>query len=196
MTDPRKPYADALRSAGLDFNRPGVVSAFDAMLDKAGVPREGQVPAYKIGPKGLDLIKRFEGLSLTAYPDPGSGGKPWTIGVGTTVYPDGRHVKPGDKITETQADEYLRHDVARFEKAVSRLLPKTTPEQFDALVSFAYNVGEGALEQSTLRRLHNAGDYDGAAAQFARWNKAAGRVLNGLVKRRAAEAALYKAGKP
>lgn len=193
MSDPRKPYADALRDAGLDFNRPGVVAAFDALLDKAGVPRAGGLTTSDAG---IQLIKRFEGLELRAYPDPGTGGKPWTIGIGTTVYPSGQAVKPGDVITEAQAEEYLRHDLARFEAAVREHAPATTQAQFDALVSFAYNVGEGALAKSTLLKKHNAGDYDGAAREFGRWNRAAGKVLAGLTRRRAAEAQLYRAGTP
>lgn len=157
----------------------------------------------KTSAAGIALIKEFEGLELKAYPDPGSGGDPWTIGIGTTVYPNGTKVQPGDVCTEAQAEDYLRHDLAKFEAAVVRLTRgKATQGQFDALVSFCYNVGadedsdtiaEG-LGDSTLLRKHNAGDYDGAALEFAKWNKAAGKVLRGLTKRRAAEAALYRSG--
>lgn len=169
------------------------VDAMDEFLDrfgpKGGTPRTAS-------PDGIALLNRFEGLRLQAYPDPGTGGKPWTIGIGTTVYPDGRGVKAGDTITEAQAEEYLRHDLARFEAAVNKLTGGvTTQPQFDALVSFAYNVGEEALRTSTLLRLHNEGNYSAAAGQFARWNKAAGHVLPGLTKRRAAEAALYRGWK-
>lgn len=151
----------------------------------------------KTSAAGIALIKQFEGLRLKAYPDPGSGGEPWTIGIGTTVYPDGRKVRPGDTITEAQAEDFLRHDLARFEAAVSKLVGENaTQGQFDALVSFAYNVGPEALRTSTLLRLHNAGDYAGAAGQFARWSKAAGKTLPGLVRRRAAEAALYRSDTP
>lgn len=175
MSDPRKPYADALRDAGLDFNRPGVVSAFDALLDKAGVPRAGGLTTSDAG---IDLIKRFEGLELRAYPDPGTGGKPWTIGIGTTVYPSGQAVKAGDVITEAQAEQYLRHDLARFEEAVNKLTGGVaTQGQFDALVSLAYNIGETALKHSTLLRLHNEGDYAAAANQFQKWVLAGGKKL-------------------
>ncbi len=145
--------------------------------------------ARKTSADGRALIKSFEGERLTAYADPATGGDPWTIGVGHT----GPEVKRGLKITSAQSDAYLAADLARFEKAVNRLAPNTTQNQFDALVSFAFNVGERNLETSTLRRLHNAGDYAGAQAQFARWNKAAGKVMAGLTRRRAAEAALYGA---
>ena len=140
----------------------------------------------QISKAGLDLIKQFEGLYLQAYRCPA--GVP-TIGYGHTA-----GVAMGQTITQQQADDYLRRDVRMFERAVERLVKvPLTQGQFDALVSFAFNLGEGALAQSTLLRLLNAGDYAGAAAQFDRWNKAGGRVLPGLVRRRAAERALFEA---
>ena len=140
----------------------------------------------QISKAGLDLIKQFEGLYLKAYRCPA--GVP-TIGYGHTA-----GVAMGQTITQQQADDYLRRDVRQFERAVARLVSvPLTQGQFDALVSFAFNLGEGALAQSTLLRLLNAGDYAGAAAQFDRWNKAGGRVLPGLVRRRAAERALFEA---
>lgn len=140
----------------------------------------------QISKAGLDLIKKFEGLYLKAYRCPA--GVP-TIGYGHTA-----GVAMGQTITQQQADDYLRRDVRQFERAVARLVTvPLTQGQFDALVSFAFNLGEGALAQSTLLRLLNAGDYAGAAAQFDRWNKAGGRVLPGLVRRRAAERALFEA---
>lgn len=140
----------------------------------------------QISKAGLDLIKNFEGLYLKAYRCPA--GIP-TIGYGHTA-----GVAMGQTITQQQADDYLRRDVRQFERAVARLVTvPLTQGQFDALVSFAFNLGEGALAQSTLLRLLNAGDYAGAAAQFDRWNKAGGRVLPGLVRRRAAERALFEA---
>ena len=140
----------------------------------------------QISKAGLDLIKQFEGLYLKAYRCPA--GVP-TIGYGHTA-----GVAMGQTITQQQADDYLRRDVRQFERAVARLVSvPLTQGQFDALVSFAFNLGEGALAQSTLLRLLNAGDYAGAAAQFDRWNKADGRVLPGLVRRRAAERALFEA---
>lgn len=140
----------------------------------------------QISKAGLDLIKQFEGLYLKAYRCPA--GVP-TIGYGHTA-----GVAMGQTITQQQADDYLRRDVRQFERAVSRLVTVPLAQgQFDALVSFSFNLGEGALAQSTLLRLLNAGDYAGAAAQFDRWNKAGGRVLPGLVRRRAAERALFEA---
>lgn len=136
------------------------------------------------GKAGIDLIKHFEGLRLKSYLCPA---KVWTIGYGST----GKDIGPGMVWSEQQAEDRLRHDLGRFEKAVRRLAPKTTQSQFDALVAFAFNIGEGALAKSTLLKLHNAGDYAGAQKQFARWNRAGGKVLAGLTRRRAAEATLY-----
>jgi GH24 family phage-related lysozyme (muramidase) len=151
-----------------------------------------------LGPSqsAIDLIKQFEGCArkqpdgtYAAYPDPGSGGDPWTIGWGTT----GADVKKGAVWTQQQCDDRLAGDVARFGTKVAALVggAATTQPQFDAMVSFAYNLGIGNLASSTLLRKHKAGDYKGAAAEFGKWTKAAGKVLPGLVKRRAAEAALY-----
>ncbi len=135
--------------------------------------------------KGLDLIKSFEGLRLSAYKCPAD---VWTIGYGTTA-----GVKPGQTITKERAEELLRDDVKRFEGQVLRLVKvPLTQGQFDALVSFTYNLGAANLGNSTLLRLLNAGDYKGAAAQFDRWTKAGGKELPGLVKRRAAERALFE----
>lgn len=140
----------------------------------------------QISKAGLDLIKQFEGLYLKAYRCPA--GVP-TIGYGHTA-----GVAMGQTITQQQADDYLRRDVRQFERAVARQVRVPLAQgQFDALVSFTFNLGEGALAQSTLLRLLNDGDYTGAAAQFDRWNKAGGRVLQGLVRRRAAERALFEA---
>ena len=140
----------------------------------------------QISKAGLDLIKQFEGLYLNAYRCP--------AGVPTIGYGHAAGVAMGQTITQQQADDYLRRDVRQFERAVSRLVRvPLTQGQFDALVSFAFNLGEGALAQSTLLRLLNAGDYAGAAAQFDRWNKAGGCVLPGLVRRRAAERAMFEA---
>ena len=138
---------------------------------------------------GLSLIRQAEGLRLRAYLCPAG---VWTIGYGTTVYPDGRKVQRGDACTLEQAVEYLAHDLQGFERAVAEMVRvPLTGNQFASLVSLAYNVGIGALRGSTLLRLLNAGDYAGAANQFPRWNRGGGRVLPGLVKRRAAERDLF-----
>lgn len=132
----------------------------------------------------LDLIRSFEGLRLRAYLCPAG---VWTIGYGAT----GPDIREGLVWTPAQATERLKRDLAVFATGVSRLAPRTTQGQYDALVSFAFNLGLGALRDSTLLRLHNEGKYADAAKQFARWNKAGGRVLGGLTRRRAAEATLY-----
>lgn len=143
----------------------------------------------KISKTGLDLIKKFEGLRLTAYDD---GVGVWTIGYGTIKYPNGVRVKRGDKITQAQADEYMANDVSVFERAVNRLVKvPLTQNQYDALVSFTYNLGETNLSTSTLLRKLNTHDYKGAAEQFERWNKAGGKVMKGLTRRRIAEKELF-----
>ena len=146
----------------------------------------------KTSKAGLDLIKQFE--SFRAAPYLCSAGVP-TIGYGTTVYPNGIKVKLSDqKITQQLAETFLQHHVNAIEKDVSKLVKVTlTQNQFDALVSFAYNVGLGAFRDSTLLKLLNAGDIDNASKQFERWNKAGGKVSNGLIRRRKAEKALFLA---
>lgn len=138
-----------------------------------------------------DLIKSFEGLYLHAYPDPGTHGAPFTIGYGTTRI-DGKPVDPNLTITKEQAEQYLEFEVNEKAKAVDSLLEiPVTQGQYDALVSFAYNCGVGNLKSSTLLRLVNSGDIANAADQFLRWNRAAGRVLPGLTRRRQAERELF-----
>lgn len=142
----------------------------------------------QINAAGLALIKRFEGCELTAYPDPGTGGDPWTIGYGHT----GSDVHPGLTISQARADELLQNDLQKFEQGVNNMISRAlTPNQFAALVSFAYNVGLGALQSSTLLRLLNAGDVNGAANQFGEWVNGANGPLPGLVTRRAAEKQLF-----
>ncbi len=138
---------------------------------------------------GVDLISGFEGTRFKAYDD---GVGVWTIGTGTTVYPNGAKVKQGDTCTPEQAKAYFKHDLAKFEKTVNESV--TVPlnqNQFDALVSLTYNIGSGAFNNSTLLKKLNKGDYQGAADQFLAWKKAGGKVLPGLVRRREAERALF-----
>jgi len=140
----------------------------------------------KTSSTGIALIKQFEGERLTAYICPAG---VLTIGVGHT----GPHVKPGQKITAAESEALLRADLAKFEKAVSAAVKvPLNQNQFDACVALAFNIGPGAFAGSTLVRLLNSKDYSGAAAQFERWNKGGGKVLPGLVARRAAEAALFR----
>lgn len=144
--------------------------------------------------KGLELIKKFEGCKLKAYLCPA--GVP-TIGYGTTVYNDGTKVQIGDEITQLQADELLRSQVAKYEAAVRRLVPPTlSDESVDALTSFAYNLGVAALTQSKLLKVVK-GDKNNLPEierQFMRWVYAGGKVLAGLKRRRAAEFELYRYG--
>lgn len=136
----------------------------------------------KISAEALDqLIKHFEGLRLHAYPDPASGGEPWTIGYGHTG-----NVRKGDFCTEGAAHLFLLSDVQKFERAVEKLVNvPLTQSQFDALVSFTFNLGEGRLKGSTLLKKLNVGDYAGAAAEFVKWKKPVS--LPGILRRRQAE---------
>lgn len=188
MSNPRKTIFDAVKDhAPHIWNDQGNIDAMNNLLDAFGIPRTDD--RRSINDKGLAIIEEFEGLRLKAYPDPATGSDPWTIGYGHT----GPDVKPGLIITEARAEELLESDVHKFEDAVSGMLTgATTGNQFSAMVSFAYNVGPENLRQSTLLKLHNAGAFEGAALEFARWNKAAGKVMTGLTRRRAAEARLYR----
>ncbi|MCU3058351.1 lysozyme [Enterobacter hormaechei subsp. steigerwaltii] len=139
--------------------------------------------------KGIALIKEFEGCKLTAYQD--SVGV-WTIGYGWTQPVDGKPIRAGMTIKQETAERLLKTGLVSYESDVSRLVKiGLTQGQFDALVSFTYNLGSRSLSTSTLLRKLNAGDYAGAADEFLRWNKAGGKVLNGLTRRREAERALF-----
>jgi lysozyme len=139
----------------------------------------------QISETGLELIRSHEGLRLNAYVCPG--GK-LTIGYGHT----GPDVKPGLKISQDKADQLLRNDTKRFEKSVNELVTvPMTQGMFDALVSFAYNLGAGSLKSSTLLKKLNDGDKDGAAEEFLKWNKAKGKVLDGLTARRENESEIF-----
>jgi lysozyme len=142
----------------------------------------------KISDAGIALIKSMEGLRLDAYPDPATGSDPWTIGYGHT----GPEVRRGMTITEETAEQLLRNDCTKFEDCVTDALEvEVAQHQFDALVSFAFNVGCAAFMSSTMLKLLNAGNFEAAEQQFKRWDKAAGKVMAGLTRRRAAEADLF-----
>lgn len=152
------------------------------------------VPSCRIGAAGIALIKQFEGCArlrtdglIEAYPDPGTGGDPWTIGWGAT----GSGIGPGTIWTRAQCDARLERDLVRYAADVARALgdAPTSQNQFDALVSFHYNTG--AIARATLTRRHKQGDHQAALGEFSRWNRAGGRVMKGLSRRRAAEAKLY-----
>lgn len=139
----------------------------------------------RIGQKGLDLIKSFEAWRATAYLCPA---KVLTIGWGST----GPHVKSGMVISRERGEALLCADLARFEAAVTKVIEvNVTQNQYDAMVSLAFNIGIGAFTRSSVARKTNARDFAGAKASFALWNKANGRVLSGLVRRRYEEAKLF-----
>jgi lysozyme len=143
---------------------------------------------------GLELIKSFEGTVLHVYPDPGTGGRPYTAGIGHTGT-DVDALGLGAQITQAQADEWLSLDLIRFEKGVNALCEEPlSSNQFSALVCFAYNVGLEALRGSTIMRLINEKHADQAASHFGSWVYADEHVMPGLVRRRAAEAALFSKG--
>lgn len=142
-----------------------------------------------VSPAGRHFIGLHEGLRLAAYRDAVG---VWTIGYGHTAMAGPPAPAAGMTITREEADAILARDLKRFEDGVSRLVAVPLAQhEFDALVSFAFNVGEGNLSRSTLLRKLNAGDRAGAAAEFGKWNKAGGRVLPGLTRRRAEERAMF-----
>ncbi|BCL40994.1 TPA: lysozyme [Enterobacter roggenkampii] len=140
---------------------------------------------------GLNLIKRFEGFSPTIYICPA--GYP-TIGYGHVVLAHEKdRFAPG--ITHAEASELLRKDAAIAERAVLRLISvPLTDGQFDALVSFTFNLGAGALQRSSLRRKVNRGEHESVPAELMKWVWAAGKKVSGLIRRREIEGALYKSG--
>ncbi|MEL6542249.1 MAG: lysozyme [Pseudomonadota bacterium] len=214
----RKRVFDAIRSVLKRGFRQSEVDTIDRALDQAmgetsnrpedfsTLDRVTRGPSLRskkrrIGPDGVALIKGFEGCArlrrdglVEAYPDPGTGGDPWTIGWGATGsgLELGSRIGPGTVWTQKQCDIRLADDLTRYARDVAEAIGEapTTQKQFDAMVSFHYNTG--AIGRATLTKKHVAGDYDGAAEEFKRWNKAGGRVLKGLVRRRAEEARLYR----
>lgn len=144
--------------------------------------------AKKTGVLGKNLIKEFEGFRAEAYLCPAG---IWTVGYGTTKI-NGNKVKSGMKITTDEADMFLEQDLKSFEDSINRLVSvELTQNQFDALVAFVYNVGAGNFETSTLLKKLNAGLFEEAAEQFLRWDKAKGKTLAGLTRRRKAEKNLF-----
>jgi len=196
----RKAIFDAVRRMlGRDLDGRDV-AALDRAIDDA-MDEEADHPntpaEWRAGPECITLVKRFEGCArlrpdgmVEAYPDPGTGGAPWTIGWGAT----GPGIGPGTAWTRAQCDARLELDLASKAAEVGQAIGSapTTQAQFDALVSFHYNTG--AIGRATLTRLHLKGDHAAAAREFARWTRAGGRVLPGLVRRREAEADLYRRG--
>lgn len=153
-------------------------------LAKKGQAMTANDNGKKISADGIALIKSFEGLYLRAYRCPAG---VLTIGWGST-----EGVREGAVISEDEAEEMLHKELERFEEAVNHLVKvPLTQHQFDALVSFSYNVGSRALEHSTLLRKLNDGDYNAVPAELGRWVRGGGRVLQGLVRRRRAEGMLW-----
>jgi lysozyme len=141
------------------------------------------------GPKGLALIREFEGCELKAYKCPAG---IWTIGHGHTTSAGHPAVKQGMTITAKEAEDILKRDLAKFEKAVCEAVKvPLTQEQFDALVSFAFNCGPTNLRNSTLLKKLNAGNYAAVPSELNKWVKAKGKTLKGLVRRREAEGFLW-----
>lgn len=162
-----------------------IATAYDDLNDVLGIATD----EMHISPSGIDLICNFEGKRLAAYDD---GVGVWTIGFGTTVYPNGIKVMKGDTCTEAQAKTYMAHDLKKFEATVNKVVTvQLNQNQFDALVSLAYNIGTNAFSKSTLVKKLNANDIRGAADQFDVWVNAGGKRMQGLVNRRAKEKALF-----
>ena len=184
----------ALLQANPQIADPNLIHVGERIAIPSPAPASAGAPAAAAGAgslsaQGLDLIKDFEGLRLAAYQD--SAGV-WTIGYGHTG-----GVQPGDRITQAEAEKLLEQDTAWAQQAVRDLVNvPLTQGQFDALTSFTFNLGAGALESSTLLKKLNAGDYAGAQAEFGKWVHAGGEVLPGLVRRRAAEAELFGSSAP
>lgn len=145
----------------------------------------------KISVMGLELIKEFEGFSANAYLCPA---KIPTIGYGNTFYANGTKVKLGEQISKTDALELLEKVVNKdfADKIFPLIKVKVSQNQFDAMVSLAYNIGVGNFSKSTLLKKVNSGDFDGASNEFLKWNKSSGKELLGLTRRREREKDLFK----
>jgi GH24 family phage-related lysozyme (muramidase) len=187
------------------FNRPDYPRAMTVAIG-TGAPEPQPMPAQpptpppspgesgKINDSGLEIIKHFEGLRTDAYPDPATGGEPWTIGYGHTSMAGPPNVYPGLSITAAEAEEILKRDLGVYEKAVSDAVTRTpTSDQFSAMVSLTFNIGGGNFRSSTVLREHNNGNFSAAANAFLMWNKAGNPLqeMAGLTRRRNAERMLY-----
>jgi len=143
-----------------------------------------------INEEGLQIIKDFEGFSSSVYLCPANR---WTIGYGSTWDKNRKPVtKDHPDVSEKQAEKLLMQEVHHSEYAIDKLLScELTENMYSAICSFVYNVGSGNFQRSTMRMKLNRGDYYGASAEFPKWRKAGGRILKGLVKRRAVERELF-----
>jgi len=199
----RKPVFDAFRDFMGGALTQGESDKLDAFLDQFR-PRAAPVPGDAWIDLCAPLVEEFEGYaarqpdgSVRAYPDPATGGKPWTIGIGSTTDEQGKPIAPGTIWSRDRALARFKAHLAEFGEGVDKLLAgkPATAAQKAALTSLAYNIGLGELSGSTVLRRHRAGDYAGAADAFAMWNKAAGKIMAGLARRRAAEADLYRSAR-
>jgi GH24 family phage-related lysozyme (muramidase) len=194
----RKPIFDEVRLLlGRGFTAQEV-SKLDRAIDAALAADTADEGGGLLGSAGQALIRKWEGCArrradglFEAYPDPGSkDGKPWTIGWGST----GADIGPGIVWTQAQCDARFDSEITRYVDEVAAAIGNaaTSPNQFDALVSFHYNTG--AMAKATLTKLHRQGRFTETAAEFGKWIYNDGKVLEGLKRRRAEEAALYAAG--
>lgn len=198
----RKPVFDAIKAArgGKAFTA-GEVAAVDVLLETLGVDRDSDTPPVDWIGLAAPLVEEFEGYakklpdgSVQAYPDPATGGKPWTIGIGSTTDENGKPIAPGTIWSRERAIARFKAHLAEFGAGVDKALagkPATAPQKA-AMVSLAYNIGLGAFAGSTVLRQHRAGNFEAAADALGLWNKAGGKVMAGLTRRRAAEAKLYR----
>lgn len=178
------------------------VEAGDRIIAEQGIEIFAQLIGFKLDSKvsgqwdisenGYALIRDFEGFEGKAYKDTGG---VWTIGYGTIKYPDGRSVKQGDTCTREQAEQWLKSDCCWVDACLDKYVKANLSQnQFDALASFVYNIGESQFRSSTLLAKLNAGNYRLAAANFDRWIYDNGKIIIGLVNRRAQEKALFVKG--
>lgn len=168
---------------------PATAAAAAPAAATPAAPSSSPAPAAsgRLTSRGRELIKGFEGLVLTAYPDGknGDGSPKYSVGYGHNG------VAKGTTITRADADRYFDADVARFEAAVLKAAPRAEPHEFDAMVSLAYNIGSDAFSKSTVARRHGQGDTTGAADAILMWNKADGAINKTLERRRERERAVY-----
>jgi GH24 family phage-related lysozyme (muramidase) len=167
---------------------PRTAEAVLRALRAAQPPASAPAQSPRIGLRARALLHHFESCRLEAYRCPAG---VWTIGWGNTFYADGRPVRQGDRITQAEADALFSLIVRQFEDGVARAAKAGTSAQFGAMVALAYNIGLAAFRRSSVLTRHNAGDFSGAADAFRMWNRAGGKVLAGLTRRREAEMLLY-----
>ena len=152
---------------------------------------------FVVGPDGQEIGHYYEGLETVAYPDPATGGEPWTCGIGCTgTDAQGNKIGPGTTWTEQKAlDEYSRRMAQEFAPAVKKAIHvEMNQKEFDAMVDLCYNIGGGNFSGSTLVKKFNAGDKKGAADEFPKWNKGGGKVMKGLQRSRWAERHVFLGG--